>query len=148
MKRVVSNFLVLASVSFAIEVFSTELPRILSLKMIEVDISLDGFVDEPIWQSIPIVDDMKISDPDTLVDAPYKTDIRFFYTESGIYFSMINHQPEDSLVARMTSRDSFLEIRFDKSLYRCFRRGSLWLWLWLEFRRCDVRYINSSGAEV
>ena len=85
------------------------MPRILQFDDDQINISLDGFVDEPIWQSIPIVDDMKISDPDTLVDAPYKTDIRFFYTESGIYFSMINHQPEDSLVARMTSRDSFLE---------------------------------------
>ena len=109
MKRVVSNFLVLASVSFAMEVCSQDLPRILQFDDDQINISLDGFVDEPIWQSIPIVDDMKISDPDTLVDAPYKTDIRFFYTESGIYFSMINHQPEDSLVARMTSRDSFLE---------------------------------------
>ena len=94
---------------FPIEVFSQELSRILQFDDNMIDILLDGFVNESIWQGIPAIDGMKISDPDTLVDAPYKTDIRFFYTESGIYFSMVNHQPQDSLVARMTSRDSFLE---------------------------------------
>lgn len=113
-KRVFSSFLIakfiiLASPLFAVEVFSQELPRIPQFDNDEVNITLDGFVDESIWESIPIVDDMKISDPDTLEDAPYRTDIRFFYTESGIYFSMVNHQPKDTLVARMTSRDSFLE---------------------------------------
>ena len=105
-----SNCLALiATMLFCSQGTAQQLPRILQFEDDEVNISLDGFVDESIWQSIPIVDDMKISDPDTLEDAPYKTDIRFFYTESGIYFSMINHQPKDTLVARMTSRDSFLE---------------------------------------
>ena len=71
---------------------------------------------------------MKISDPDTLEDAPYKTDIRFFYTESGIYFSMVNHQPADSLVARMTSRDSFLERDDNRHNHRRLRRRSIRLW--------------------
>ena len=93
-KRVFSRFLIakliiLASPLFAVEVFSQELPRIPQFDNDEVNITLDGFVDESIWESIPIVDDMKISDPDTLEDAPYRTDIRFFYTETGIFFSMV-----------------------------------------------------------
>ena len=111
MKRVFSSFLIakliiLAYPLFAVEVFSQELPRIRQFDKDEVNITLDGFVDESIWESIPIVDDMKISDPDTLEDAPYKTDIRFFYTESGIYFSMVNHQPKDTLVCLLYTSPS------------------------------------------
>ena len=70
------------------------------------DITLDGFVNEPVWESIPIVDGMKITDPDTLEDAPYKTDIRFFYTERGLYFGIVNHQPAETVISRLTARDS------------------------------------------
>ncbi|GIT21639.1 MAG: hypothetical protein CM1200mP40_13210 [Gammaproteobacteria bacterium] len=56
------------------------LPQITQLDESNVNILLDGFIDEAVWQSLPIIDNMKIIDPDTLEDAPYKTDIRFFYT--------------------------------------------------------------------
>ena len=96
-----AKFILLALPLLSMEVFSQELPRIPQFNNDEVNITLDGFVDESIWENIPIVDDMKISDPDTLEDAPYKTDIRFFYTETGIYFGIINHQPAESLVSRL-----------------------------------------------
>ena len=73
------------------------------------NISLDGFVDEAIWQNIPVLDGMKIINPDTLADAPYETHVRMFYTESGIYISAINYQPPGTLIARMTSRDTQLD---------------------------------------
>ena len=55
---------------------------------------------------------MRIVEPDTLEEAPFRTDIRFFYTERGMYFGIVNHQPADSLVARMTDRDSSLSRDF------------------------------------
>ena len=71
------------------------LPQITQLDESNVNILLDGFIDEAVWQSLPIIDNMKIIDPDTLEDAPYKTDIRFFYTQQGIYFGIVNHQPAE-----------------------------------------------------
>ena len=65
------------------------LPRITQLEEKNINISLDGFVEEAAWQSLPVIDGMKISDPDTLEDAPHKTDIRFFSTERGIYFGIV-----------------------------------------------------------
>lgn len=73
------------------------------------DIRLDGFVDEAVWEDIPVVDGMKVINPDTLADAPYETHVRMFYTERGIYIGAINHQPPGTLVARMTSRDTQLD---------------------------------------
>ncbi len=73
------------------------------------NIDLNGFVDEAVWQNIPVVDGMKVIDPDTLADAPYQTHVRMFYTERGIYVGAINYQPPGTLVARMTSRDTQLD---------------------------------------
>jgi hypothetical protein len=85
------------------------LPRVAQFSEEEVSIQLDGFVDEAVWQQLPFIDGMKIIDPDTLQDAPYETRIRFFYTQRGLYFGIINFQPEETLVARMTNRDFRLQ---------------------------------------
>ncbi len=81
------------------------LPQLTRIDEGEADITLDGFIDEAVWDSIPVVDGMRVIDPDTLAETPYDTHIRMFYTERGIYISAMNFQPADTLVARMTPRD-------------------------------------------
>ena len=49
---------------------------------------------------------MKSTDPDTLEDAEYKTEIRFFYTQRGLYFGIVNHQPAETIISRLTARDT------------------------------------------
>ena len=80
-----------------------QLPRITQLEEDEITITLDGFVDEPVWRSIPAIDGMKSTDPDTLEDAKYKTEIRFFYTQRGLYFGIVNHQPAETIISRLTA---------------------------------------------
>ena len=70
--------------SLSIDVLAQQLPRITQFAEAEVKIVLDGFVDETVWQRVPVVDGMKIVEPDTLEYAPYITDIMFFYTERGL----------------------------------------------------------------
>ena len=72
-------------------------------------IELDGFLDEPIWDSIAAVDGMRVINPDTLAPATYETHVKVFYTERGIYVGAHNFQPRETLVARMTSRDTQLD---------------------------------------
>lgn len=84
----------------------TPLPQITHVDESTASIVLDGYLNEEVWQVLPVIDGMKIIDPDTLEDAPFKTDIRFFYTDRGIYFGFVNHQPANSLIARMTNRDA------------------------------------------
>jgi len=100
--------IVVACVAFAsssISYSQDSLPQISRFDDSQADITLDGFVDEAVWQDLPVIDGMKVIDPDTLEDAPYETHIRFFYTEEGLYVSAVNFQPKETLVARMTSRD-------------------------------------------
>ena len=81
------------------------LPQLTRIEEGEANIRLDGFIDEAVWDRIPVFDRMKVIEPDTLADAPYETHIRVFYTEDGIYAGVINYQPPGTLVARMTPRD-------------------------------------------
>lgn len=85
------------------------IPQLTRVDEAAAAIRLDGFVDEAVWQNIPVIDGMKVIDPDTLADTAYETHARIFYTERGIYVGVINYQPEGTLVARMTSRDTQLD---------------------------------------
>lgn len=73
-----------------------------------VDIQVDGRPDEPIWQQLPYVDDMAVVSPDTGEPAMYATRTRLLYTERGLYVAVWNQQPPESLIARLSSRDSFM----------------------------------------
>jgi hypothetical protein len=89
--------------------FAVQLPQITRIEQSDAEITIDGFIDEDVWKDLPVIDGMKVIDPDTLADTPYETHVRFFYTERGIYLSAMNFQPQETLMARMTSRDVRLE---------------------------------------
>lgn len=88
---------------------AVQLPQITRIEQSDAEITIDGFIDEDVWKDLPVIDGMKVIDPDTLADTPYETHVRFFYTERGIYLSAMNFQPQETLMARMTSRDVRLE---------------------------------------
>ncbi|MGI9250883.1 MAG: DUF5916 domain-containing protein [Pseudohongiellaceae bacterium] len=81
------------------------IPRLTRVEQETAAITLDGVLNEAVWQTIPMFDGMRVISPDTLAETSFNTDIRIFYTERGIYIGVINHQPPGTLVARMTSRD-------------------------------------------
>ncbi len=94
----------------ALPAFSQErLPQLSRIDEGAANIQLDGFLDEPVWDQIPAFDGMRVINPDTLAETPYDTDIKLFYTEQGIYVGVMNHQPAETLVARMTPRDTRLD---------------------------------------
>jgi len=88
---------------------AVQLPQITRIEQSDAEITIDGFIDEDVWKDLPVIGGMKVIDPDTLADTPYETHVRFFYTERGIYLSAMNFQPQETLMARMTSRDVRLE---------------------------------------
>ena len=73
----------------------------------DVDIKIDGRLDESAWQGAATHSNLKVIEPDTLADPLYRTDIRFFYSERGIYISFDMQQPADTLLKRFTARDDF-----------------------------------------
>ncbi len=78
-------------------------PRLDSAEM-----TIDGRLDEAIWDDIPGYDNMTVVEPDTLTPASFRTVARYFYTDRGLYVGVWNEQPPDTLIARLSSRDEFI----------------------------------------
>ena len=72
----------------------------------EVNINVDGHLDEPEWANLPSYHDYRVIRPDTLAYPPYRTDFRLFYTEQGLYMSFDMEQPKETLIEFITARDS------------------------------------------
>ena len=71
-----------------------------------VDVDLDGKLDEPIWQELPAYDEFVVIEPDTLSKPTYRTRVRFFYDDKNLYVGIDMDQPKETLIARLSGRDS------------------------------------------
>ncbi|MDH3640675.1 MAG: hypothetical protein OES38_01170, partial [Gammaproteobacteria bacterium] len=71
----------------------------------EVNIRVDGELDEDLWGEVPSYDNMRVIDPDVLSPAQYRTETRIFYTDKGLYVGSRAQQPEAELIARLSARD-------------------------------------------
>jgi hypothetical protein len=70
-----------------------------------IDMKIDGRLDEAVWQSLPTIGTFLTVEPDTLVPEKHTTELRMFYTEEGLYVGFRMQQPRDTLVSRLSSRD-------------------------------------------
>lgn len=97
-----------ASITVAAE---SNLPAVISIPRFnqsEIDIRVDGRLDEKIWASVPYYDQMTVSDPDRGEPGRFRTHTRLLHTESGLYVGVWNEQPPETLLGRLSSRDSFM----------------------------------------
>lgn len=81
-------------------------PQLTRIPQSEAQITLDGVLDEAVWQRVPIIDNMRVIQPDTLEAASLETHTRIFYNSRGMYVGVMNYQDPATLVSRMSSRDS------------------------------------------
>ena len=70
-----------------------------------VGIEIDGVLNEAVWDEVMAYDNMVVLEPDTLQLARHRTQMRFLYTDRGLYIGVINYQPAETLIARLSSRD-------------------------------------------
>lgn len=70
-----------------------------------IKVRVDGRLDEDIWSSLPTIGNFETVEPDTLTPGKYPTEMKIFYTAKGIYVGIDMHQPFDTLVGRLSSRD-------------------------------------------
>ncbi|MEM7080498.1 MAG: DUF5916 domain-containing protein [Pseudomonadota bacterium] len=73
----------------------------------DAGITLDGKIDEPLWQRLRFYDEFMIAVPAKGVPGDYPTRMRLFASERGLYVSAIMIQPVETLVQRLSSRDDF-----------------------------------------
>lgn len=79
--------------------------EVLHKEVSEIDMVIDGRLDENVWQDISSIDDFLVIKPDSMAQPAYKTELLFFYTKKGLYVGVYAHQPADTLVGRLSSRD-------------------------------------------
>jgi Domain of unknown function (DUF5916)/Carbohydrate family 9 binding domain-like len=70
------------------------------------EINVDGKLDEPIWQQLPAYDEFLVIEPDNLEVPPHRTRVRLFYNKKYLYVAIDMDQPKESLIARLSTRDS------------------------------------------
>jgi len=95
----------LAPAQLAVQVSAGERVRLTRIDEAGTPIVIDGFVDEGVWARVPIIDDFAVVQPDTLRPGAYPTNLRIVYSDKGIYVSAVMHQPEGTLVRRLSGRD-------------------------------------------
>jgi hypothetical protein len=95
------------SAGVEIDIQSGESIRIQRFDHKQVDITIDGHLDEAVWASLPVFDQFKVIEPDTLAVPKYRTEFRILYTENGIYASFDFEQPQETIVRRFFVRDDF-----------------------------------------
>ncbi len=81
------------------------LPEVKLNRIADANITIDGKLDEAVWQTLPAYDDYHVIQPDSLAKPTYRTAVRLFYNERGLYVAFDLEQPRETLVARLTSRD-------------------------------------------
>lgn len=71
----------------------------------DTEVAIDGRLNDSLWRQIEPVSDFYVTDPDTLEEAPLRTDVRIAYNERGLYLSADMEQDPDTLVERLSGRD-------------------------------------------
>ena len=74
----------------------------------DVDIHIDGRLDEPVWAEVAGYNNMVVVEPDTLGKARFRTISRFLYTDRGLYIGVWNEQPPETLITRLSGRDDYI----------------------------------------
>jgi hypothetical protein len=85
--------------------------EILKLSRHEVEMRIDGVLDENVWDELPYYDQLLVTSPDTLVPGPFNTRIRVFFSSKGLYASMESEQPASTILQRLSGRDTFVRSR-------------------------------------
>ena len=104
----------------------------------EVDIKVDGHLDEAIWAELEAIDEFVVIEPDTLATPPYKTELRIFYTEKGVYASYDLEQPQDTIVTRYSVRDDF-DVNRDNAGFTLDTSGAGLFGYWVNLSIGDVQ---------
>ena len=72
-------------------------------------INIDGNVNETAWLGGTSLSNFRVVDPETLDNPSHKTEVRLLYDQQGLYVGAKLEQPADTLVARLSARDQFLD---------------------------------------
>tara|TARA_Y100000294_G_scaffold124092_1_gene115435 strand:- start:591 stop:887 length:297 start_codon:yes stop_codon:yes gene_type:complete len=74
----------------------------------EVETRIDGKLDEDIWQRLESHGDFYLTNPATLAKPMHDTRVRMYYSSKGLHIGVDAYQPPETLIARLSGRDSWI----------------------------------------
>ena len=80
--------------------------KLVRIKNADSNVKIDGRLDEAAWRELPGVDQFVVSEPDTLENPKYRTTVKAFYDDGGLYVAFDMEQPQETLVKRYSGRDN------------------------------------------
>ncbi|TDJ47827.1 MAG: hypothetical protein E2O48_03150, partial [Gemmatimonadetes bacterium] len=96
-----------AGAAVVLDIAPDETIELTRVEAANVEIKIDGKLDEAIWATLPAYDSFRVIEPDTLAEVPYATNVRVFYTMRGLYMAIDMEQPADTLISRLSGRDDW-----------------------------------------
>lgn len=72
----------------------------------ELDIKIDGKLDDAAWRRAAVITDFTVIDPDTMAKPRWPTKLMLIYTERGIYAGYDAEQPPETVVAVLSPEDT------------------------------------------
>lgn len=96
-----------AGAAVVLDIAPDETIELTRVEAANVEIKIDGKLDEAIWATLPAYDSFRVIEPDTLAEVPYATNVRVFYTMLGLYMAIDMEQPADTLISRLSGRDDW-----------------------------------------
>ncbi len=80
--------------------------KVIEALRIDSEPKIDGYLDEPFWQTLPVAGDFTEYSPVNGLKAPFATEVRFAYDDVAFYASAILYDPyPDSICHEMGKRD-------------------------------------------
>lgn len=112
----------------------------------QAGVKIDGKLDETAWRQAMVIQQLKVTEPDTLATPRYATEVRLFYTERGVYVSFDMEQPAETLVRRLSSRDN-REVKRDYVSFTLDTSGSARYAYWMTLALGDTQMDGTALPE-
>ncbi len=81
--------------------------RVIDATRISTEIEVDGKLNEPIWQSVPVARDFTQTEPDAGQPATDSTTVRIVYDNEAIYVAAICYSDSNGISRVLSQRDSY-----------------------------------------
>lgn len=76
-------------------------------------IVVDGKLDDIEWQQIKAAENFTTVTPFSLTTPDYKTEVKLYSDDSGIYIAIVNHQPKSVQRSKRTARDAHMDADYN-----------------------------------
>lgn len=77
------------------------------------EVTIDGVLSEGVWRDAKVIEQFTTTSPFTLANPEYKTQVRTYTNEKGIYIGITNYQPLETQLSNRSARDATINADYN-----------------------------------